>query len=111
MSGDGLVSATRFLVLALGLLYAFSAFAGLALLDFDTTRVVVLWVSFLLVGAALMLVGKLALPAGWLSAGLVSVGAVVGGIPLFWTLLVPIAVAAVVACSVALVRRGASAPA
>ena len=31
---------------------------------------------------------------------------VVGGLPLFWTLLVPIAVAAVVACSIALARRG-----
>ena len=45
---------------------------------------------------------------GALSATLISVGAVVGGLPLFWTFLVPIAVAAVIACSIALARRGAA---
>ena len=111
MSGEGLASATRFLVLALSLLYAVAAVAGAALFDFDTTRDVVVWLVLLLAGAALMLVGQLAIPAGWRSAVLVSVGAAVGGLPLFWTLIVPIAVAAVIACSIALARRGSSAPA
>ena len=111
MSRDGLASATRFLVLALGILYALSAVAGLALIDFDTTRSIVLWVAFLSIGAALMLVGQLATPAGWSSAALVSVGAALGGLPLFWTVLVPIAVAAVIACSIALARGRAPVPA
>jgi hypothetical protein len=111
MSGDGLASATRFLVLALSILYGLAAVVGLALLDFDTTREIVFWLVLLSAGAALMLVGQLAAPAGWLSAGLVSVGAAVGGLPLFWTLIVPIAVAAVIACSIALARRHASTPA
>jgi hypothetical protein len=56
-----------------------------------------------------MLLGQLALPPGARSAVLVSLGAVLGGLPLFWTLLVPVAVAAVIACSIALARRAAPA--
>ena len=98
-------------MLALSVLYGLAAFAGVALIDFDTTRDIVLWLGLLLAGATLMLLGQLALPAGWLSAVLVSVGAAAGGLPLFWTLIVPIAVAAVIACSIALARRRTSAPA
>ena len=111
MSGDGLASATRFLVLALSILYALAAVAGLALLDFETTRDLALWLGLLSLRATLMLVGQLATPAGWPSAALVSFGAAVGGLPLFFTLVVPIAVAAVIACSIALARRRVSAPA
>jgi hypothetical protein len=108
MAGDGLTSATRFLVLALSTLYALAAIGGLAFLDFDTTRDGLLWFLLLGVGAALMLVGQLATPAGKLPALLVSVGAALGGLPLFWTLIVPIAVSAVIACSIAVVRRRTS---
>jgi hypothetical protein len=110
MSRNGLVSATRYLVIALSFFYVLAAVAGLTLIDFDTTSSIALWVALLIIGAGLMLVGELAAPAGWLSAFLVSVGAAIGGLPLFWTLLVPIAVAAVIACSVALARRRAPAP-
>ena len=108
MSGEGLASATRFLVLALGTLYALAAVGGHVLVGLDSTRDIVLWTGLLLVGAALLFAGQLLAPPGTLSALLVSLGAVVGGLPLFWTLLVPIAVAAVVACSIALARRGAA---
>jgi hypothetical protein len=109
MGGEGLVSATRFLVLALSVLYIVGSLSGLFLLDFDSTRDSLLWVGFLLGGATLMLVGQLVLPRGGRSALLVSLGAVLGGLPLFWTLLVPVAVAAVIACSIALARRPAPA--
>jgi hypothetical protein len=108
MGREGLASATRFLVLALSVLYVSAAVAGL-LVEFDTTRSIVLWMGLLVAGAALMLAGQLALPPGRRSALLVSLGAAVGGLPLFWTLLVPIAVAAIVACSIALARRAAPA--
>jgi hypothetical protein len=108
MRGEGLASATRFLVLALGALYALAAVAGALLIDFGTTRDVVLWLGFLLCGAALLLTGQLLVRPGALSALLVSVGAVLGGLPLFWTLLVPIAVAVVIASSIALARRSAA---
>jgi hypothetical protein len=109
MSGDGLASATRFLVFALAALYALAALVGVFAIDFETTRDAVLWLSFLLVGAGLMVLGQLAVPPGARSALLVSVGAALGGLPLFWTLLVPVAVAAVIACSIALARRAAPA--
>ena len=108
MSREGLPSATRFLVIALSLLYALAAVAGPFLIDFDSTRDVVLWMGLLLVGAALLLAGQLLAPSGARSALLVSIGAVLGGLPLFWTLLVPVAVAAVVACSIAVARRDAA---
>jgi hypothetical protein len=108
MSGQSLASATRFLVIALGLLYALAAIGGLAFVDFDQTRDIVLWTAFLAVGAALLLAGQLLVRPGMPSAVLISLGALVGGIPLFWTLLVPIAVAAVITCSIALARRGAA---
>ena len=109
MGSDGLASSTRFLVLALGVLYVVAAIGGPVLFDFDTTRDVVLWLGFLLGGAALMLLGQLGMPRGVRSAAMVSIGAVIGGLPLFWTLVVPIAVAAVIACSIALARRPAPA--
>jgi hypothetical protein len=109
MGSEGLASTTRFLVLALSVLYVAAAVAGGFLVDFDSTRDLVTWSALLVVGAALMLVGQLLLPPGARSALLVSLGAAVGGLPLFWTLLVPIAVAAVIACSIALARRAAPA--
>jgi hypothetical protein len=109
MGGEGLASATRFLVLALSVLYLLGALGGVVFLDFDSTRNLFLWIALLVVGAALMLVGQLGLPPGGRSALLVSLGAALGGLPLFWTLIVPIAVAAVIACSVALARRPAPA--
>ena len=111
MSREGLPAATRFLVIALSLLYALAAVAGPVLAHFDTTRGVVAWMGLLLSGAAFLLVGQLLVPPGRISAALVSLGAALGGLPLFWTVLVPIAVAAVIACSVALARRAAAAPA
>jgi hypothetical protein len=108
MRGEGLASATRFLVLALGTLYLLAAVGGHVFADFESTRDIVLWTGLLVAGAALLFAGQLLAPRGTPSALLVSIGAVLGGLPLFWTLLVPIAVAAVVACSVALARRGAA---
>jgi len=110
MTGEGLANATRTLVLSLSALYVVAAVAGSLFIDFDTTRDGVLWFAFLCGGAALMIGGQLAAASGWPSATLVSIGAAVGGLPLFWTIIVPVAVAAVVACSIALARRR-SAPA
>ena len=107
--GDGLASSTKFLVLSLSLLYLIASVGGLLFLDFDTTRDTVLWLGFLVGGAALLLLGQLGMPRGARSAAMVSIGAVLGGLPLFWTLVVPIAVAAVITCSIALARRPAPA--
>jgi hypothetical protein len=110
MKRDGLASATRFLVFALAGLYGMAAVVVLLYAGWDA-GLTMSWLAFLLGGAALMLAGQLLAPAGWLSAILVSAGAVVGGLPLLVTIVVPIAVAAVIACSVSLARAHASAPA
>ena len=108
MTGDGLAGTTRFLVLALSALYALSAIAGIGLVDFGSTRDRALFTLLLLVGAGLLATGQLLMAPGTVSAVVICVGAVVGGLPLFWTLLVPVAVAAVIACSIALARRAAA---
>ena len=105
MFGEGLLGATKFLVLALGVLYVAAALGGAWLIDFGTTRDLVLWLAFLGCGAVLMFAGQFVVRAGTWYAALVSVGAVLGGIPLVWTLIVPLAVAVVVTCSIALARR------
>ena len=109
MKLDGLASATRFLVYALAGLYGMAAVVVLLYAGWDADRTVS-WLVFLLGGAGLMLVGQLLAPAGWLSAILVSAGAILGGLPLLITIVVPIAVAAVIACSVALARAHSAAP-
>jgi hypothetical protein len=108
MSRGGLAAATRFLVLALSALYALAAVAGVVLVDFGSTRDRLLWTVLLLGGAGLLAAGQLLLRSGPGSAAVVSIGAVLGGLPLFWTLIVPIAVALVIACSVRLARRPAT---
>lgn len=100
----GLAEATRFLVYALSALFLFSALAGALFLDYGAGRASA-WVAVLVGGAALMLVGQRIERSPTLSASLVSIGAVGGGFPLFWTIIVPVAAAAVVASSVALARR------
>ena len=50
-------------MLALGLLYALAAVGGLPLIDFDSTRDIVLWTGFLVGGAALLVGGQLLVPA------------------------------------------------
>jgi hypothetical protein len=107
--GGSLASSTRFLALALSALYLVAGLGGLLLLDFETTRDTVLWLGLLLGGAALLVLGQLGLRPGTASAAAISIGAVLGGLPLFWTIVVPIAVAAVIACSIALARRPAAA--
>lgn len=106
MRGKSLVTTTRNLVLTLSALYLLAAIAGAVLLDFDTTRSVVVWFGFLCSGAVLMLIGQLASNyPGRVSALLVSIGAVLGGLPLIWTIIIPVAVATVIACSLALARQ------
>jgi hypothetical protein len=100
----GLAEATRFLVYALAALFVLAALAGVLFLDYEAARATA-WVAVLVGGAVLMLVGQRVERSPSLAATLVSVGAVVGGFPLVWTIIVPVAVAAVVASSVALARR------
>jgi hypothetical protein len=105
-----LASATRFLVLALAALYVVVGISG-AIFVTDEGSATVSWLTFLLGGALFMLAGTFLLKTPpWLSAALVSLGASIGGLPLFWTVIVPVAAAVIVASSIALARQS-SAPA
>jgi hypothetical protein len=77
--------------------------------DVGSTRDTILWIGFLLGGAALLVVGlwtyRFSPPT---SAGFVSVGAAAGGFPLFWTLFVPLAAAVLIALAFSLARRPAA---
>ncbi len=95
--------------LALAGIYTVAAIAGI-LAEFDRTRDTVLWVSFLGGGAVLVLLGQHAFrSSATLAAALVSIGVVAGALPLYWTLIVPVASAAVIALSVAIARQSAAA--
>ena len=98
---------TRILALVLAGIYAIAALGGL-LADFDTTRDTVLWVGFLGGGAALILISPFfAGISPYVSAAAVSIGAAAGGLPLFWTIIVPLAAAVLIAMSFALAKRPA----
>ena len=68
-------------------------------------QIVVRAIDFAFIAVFYRLLPKEAVGDYDVAALLVSLGAVMGGLPLFWTLIVPVAVAAVIACSVALARR------
>ncbi len=77
--------------------------------DFGSTGNTALWVGFLLGGAALLVVGLWAYRVSpSTSAVLISIGAAAGGLPLFWTLLVPLGAAVLIALAFALARRPAA---
>jgi hypothetical protein len=77
--------------------------------DVGSTRDTILWIGFLLGGAALIVVGLWAFRVSpQASAAFVSIGAAAGGFPLFWTLFVPLAAAVVIALAFALARRPAA---
>ncbi|HXF99080.1 MAG TPA: hypothetical protein VNJ46_10770 [Gaiellaceae bacterium] len=99
----------RVLFAALVAIYVAAGLAGGIFIDFERGADRAFWLLFLLGGAALMLAGALLLHGNaWVSAVAVSAGALVGALPLFWSVLVPIAAAAVVALTVVRARSVAS---
>ena len=69
----------------------------------------VLWLAFLAGGGVLVLAGlRLLQRAPWTGAALVSLGAVAGAVPLFWTLAVPLVAIALVVLSIKYARRVAA---
>ena len=111
MSGDGLTDATRRLVYLLAALYALAVLTAAAFGEIDTAGEAAAWIGVLGGGAALMVLGQRFARPGWHRATLVSLGAILGGLALVWTIVVPIAAAVVVTCAVTLARRGEPTPA
>jgi hypothetical protein len=98
----------RITALALAAIFAISAIVGI-LADWNR-RDTVIWVTILLGGALLIVIGNRLLESSPpLSGILVSVGAAAGAFPLFWLLIVPVAAAVVIALSVSIARQAARA--
>ena len=97
-------------ILALVLIAIYCVAGGIGLFaDVGSTRDTILWVAFLLGGAALLVIGLWAYRVSpSTSAIFVSIGAAAGGFPLFWTLFVPLAAAVLIALAFALARRPAA---
>jgi hypothetical protein len=97
--------------LVLAGIYVVAALVGI-MAEFDRTRDTVLWVLFLGGGALLILLGhRVSHSSAVQAALLVSLGAAAGALPLFWSILVPLACAVVIALSVGIARQAGSAPA
>jgi hypothetical protein len=97
-------------ILSLVLAAVFLVAGTIGVFTIEGTQDVVLWAVFLFCGAGLIFVGQWAYQfSPGTSAALVSIGAAAGGLPLFWTLLVPLAAAVLIALSFALARRPAAA--
>ena len=102
MSSAALSRIHRGLIATLVSIYLVAGLAG----PFVDVNNKILWIAFLCGGAALILVGAMvrSLPPR-LSAVLIAIGAIAGGIALLWTILVPLAAAILVALSFSLSRR------
>ncbi len=97
----------------LALAYLAGAVLGGVLIDWeddggDADRL--FWMLFLIGGAVLLAAGLFVgnRSPSWLAAALISVGAIAGAIPTFWTIVIPIAAIALVVLSVLWMRRPAA---
>ena len=68
--------------------------------DFDSSRDRLIFGSLVVGGGVLVGLGLLAFRQPWVSAGLVSIGAVAGALGIFWTILMPLLAIALVVMSV-----------
>jgi hypothetical protein len=100
-----LIQARGWVAFGLAAVYIVAGAAGFVI-DFDETSYRVAWLVLLGGGAAVILAGIfLADGTGWTAALLMSLGGAAGGLVLFWTFLVPVAVAALVALSITIAHR------
>jgi hypothetical protein len=100
--------AARILSFILIWLYAAAGVAAFVVDEFAANEV--FWAAVFFGAAAAILFGQLASRLSpWVSVAIVSVGALVGGLALFVTIVVPIAAAALVAINVTLARRASAA--
>ena len=68
----------------------------------------IIWVVFLVAGGALVLAGLRVFPRfPWAGAGLISLGAILGGLVLFWTIVVLVAALVLIVWSIVAARRAA----
>jgi hypothetical protein len=108
MRRDNISTAAYWLALFLGVAYAAGGIIGWIadVTDGDGSDLA-FWLVFLPGGAALILAGLFGTPRWrWISVLLISLGAAAGALALFWTIIVPILVLALIALAFTLARRG-----
>jgi hypothetical protein len=110
VEGDNVTTAAYVLALIMGIGYAAAGIIGWIadVTDGDGSDLV-FWLVFLLGGAALVLAGLFA-TRRWsmASAVLVGLGAIVGALPLVWTIVVPILALVLIALAILASRRSAA---
>jgi hypothetical protein len=110
MERDTITTGAYVLAIVMGIGYAAAAIIGWIadVTDGDGSDLA-FWVVLLLGGAALVLAGLFATPR-WstASAVLVSLGAIVGALPLVWSIIVPILALVLVALAILASRRSAA---
>ncbi len=93
----------------LALAYLAAAVVGGLLIDWEDdggSADRAFWISFLIGGSVLLVAGRLlADRSRWLAAALISLGAIAGAIPTFWTIVIPLAAIALVVLAVLWARR------
>ena len=79
---------------------------GLSLSHWDDASDQILWVSLLVGGAILIVAGlRISRRSPWGAAALISVGALAGALPIFWTLIAVVLAIALVVLSFLYARR------
>lgn len=69
----------------------------------------IIWIGLLLAGGVLLLAGiRISKRSPWPAAGLISVGAILGALPIFWTLVALLVAIALVVLSILYARRTTS---
>ncbi len=105
---------TAVLVLGLLLAAAFTLFAvlGAVLIDFeDDGGDRGFWIGFLLAGAAFLAAGVwIARRSPWVAVALLAVGAILGALVTFWTVIVPLAALALVVLAILWARSPTAGP-
>jgi len=105
-----LEQAVKILAVLLGLAYVLTGIIGGAFIDFDSSSDRGFWLGFLIGGGVLLLLGLLlADRSRWLTALVLAVGAILGALAIFWTVLPALAALVLIVMAVLWARRPASA--
>lgn len=100
--------AIRYLAWFLGLAYVVIGIVGAALIDFDSGGARALWLSFLIAGGILLIAGlRLAGRSRWQTFAVLTIGAVLGSLVIFWAVVPAAAAIALIVLTFLWARRPA----
>jgi hypothetical protein len=111
-SGTRLERAVKILAVLLGLAYLLIGIVGGAFIDFNTSSDRAFWLGFLIGGGVLLLLGLLlSARSRWLTTVVLAVGAILGALTIFWTVLPALAALALIVMAILWARQPAAAQA